>query len=192
MSWAEFILNAPRQAHDTTRRAVAHVSVDYQPRALDIGAGNGRDSIFLSDNGFLVDAVDTSPESGKMMSELEAVQYIQSDIVGFKLEKYDLVNASLVFPFIGRADFEEFWIHLSESLAQNAVVCGHLFGDNDWKVAAGSAWGVSIAECMGLLKQYEIKYFNEFDDQGIVQSGGKKRKHNYSFVLKAANNALCS
>ena len=186
MNWADFILNAPQQAHETTQRAVAHLSVGYQPRALDIGAGNGRDSIFLRDQGFLVDAIDPSPESRQIIGEIEAVRYIQSNIVGFKLEKYDLVNASLIFPFLDRVEFEEFWMQLSESIAPQGVVCGHFFGENDWKVAAGTAWGLSKAECMDLMNQYDIKYFNEFDDQGIVQSGGKKRKHSYSFVLKAA------
>ncbi len=63
-------------------------------RALDIACGNGRNSIFLSENGFAVDAVDISRvATGRLAALRPDIQVICADLDTWKIppERYSLV-----------------------------------------------------------------------------------------------------
>ena len=66
-------------------------------RALDIACGEGRNSIFLAQNGFRVDAVDISPRGvergARRAAELGVmVDFIAADLEAYRLrEVYDLI-----------------------------------------------------------------------------------------------------
>jgi len=74
-------------------------------KALDIGCGNGRNAIFLSDKGYEVDAIDFSEEALKIAQSkakernLE-VNWIKKDVQkhNFPKDKYDLIILSFFNP----------------------------------------------------------------------------------------------
>ncbi len=81
-------------------------------RALDIGCGEGRHSLFLAQNGYTVDAVDISEKAIQRLEHLSREYEVEGlitprvgDIRTMEVEeKYDLVIASYVFPFLRRSD----------------------------------------------------------------------------------------
>lgn len=59
---------------------------------LDLGAGQGRDSLFISDLGFQVTAVDTSSIGlGKIREGNSAIKTVQADLYDFDLYGYDYI-----------------------------------------------------------------------------------------------------
>ena len=76
--------------------------------ALDIGAGNGRNSLFLAEHGFSVDAVDISEEGLKQFAGTRPeIRPIRADLDTFDIPaiRYDLiVNVKFlnrrIFPYI--------------------------------------------------------------------------------------------
>jgi tellurite methyltransferase len=77
---------------------------------LDVGAGQGRNTVYLSKLGFLVDAIDPSSVSVRMMEELKARENLNfktfhADFKDFSIErKYSTV---LVFGLLQILDWDE-------------------------------------------------------------------------------------
>jgi len=79
-------------------------------RALDIAAGAGRNTHFLAEKGFVVDAVDYSDVALSQIKELATINKIEADLDTylFKVDEYDLiVNCNYLdrrhFPLIKEA-----------------------------------------------------------------------------------------
>jgi len=62
-------------------------------QALDIACGMGRNTHFLADNGFIVDAVDLSDFALSKVKDIDAINKIESDLDTYEIEedKYDLI-----------------------------------------------------------------------------------------------------
>lgn len=79
-------------------------------RALDIAAGTGRNTHFLADKGFIVDAVDYSDAALSQIKDIATINKIESDLDTylFEVNSYDLiVNCNYLdrrhFPLIKEA-----------------------------------------------------------------------------------------
>ncbi len=82
-------------------------------RALDVGCGEGRHSLYLAQEGYLVDAIDISENAIQKLRSL-AEEYGFSELISPRtgdlrtldlLEgRYDLAVVSYVFPFLKRSD----------------------------------------------------------------------------------------
>ncbi len=122
-----------------------YFSFAYGRKALDIGAGNGRNTLFLARQGFAVDAVDISDIGlSRFAGRHPNVQAICADLDTFDIppNRYDLiVNIKFLnrrlFPYIreglkpgGLLIFETFLE--TEEDAANATICrDYLLRDNE-------------------------------------------------------------
>jgi SAM-dependent methyltransferase len=147
---------------------------------LDIGSGNGRDARYLASNGWCVTAVDSSPAAKPVT--LASVQHIVSDIRFYPLSSYDLINASLVLPFLPRADFEALWLCLLSALKSGGVIAGHFFGQRDWKVSNGNAWGCDEQEVRVWLQSLQIDWLMPSEGRGFSLAGASVFKQTFAFV----------
>ncbi|NPA52559.1 MAG: methyltransferase domain-containing protein [Aquificae bacterium] len=93
-------------------------------RALDIAAGNGRNSLFLAQKGFYVDAVDISDVAIDKIKKLnnKNINPILADLDSYEIEenKYDLV---ININFLNRNLFPS----IKESLKPNGVLIFETF-----------------------------------------------------------------
>ncbi len=81
----------PTEPHDAV---VAYYSLGKKGIALDIAAGNGRNSGFLAENGFQVDAVDISSVGLKSANQKNPkINTIHADLDQYKIaeNRYDLI-----------------------------------------------------------------------------------------------------
>ena len=83
-----------------------HIRLLGQGKVLDIASGDGRNAVFLAQNGWKVDAVDISPVALQKAQQLARrkevkIRTIQSDLDSFPIEKgkYDLIA---IFYFLDR------------------------------------------------------------------------------------------
>jgi SAM-dependent methyltransferase len=175
---------ASKEPHLTTKRAIDFIEKQSSRSALDIGAGNGRDSKYLATHGFDVTAVDISVSSLAELRCFSRIRFVCSDVRDLTLGQYDLINASLVLPFLEKHSFLEFWPRLLASLNVGGVVCGHFFGAKDWKCGNDLVWAADRETVVELLSTLNIKELEERLARGPNESGETVQKHNFSFIAK--------
>ncbi len=90
--WNEKYLVAP-MPEGVSEILKENIHLAKQGRALDIACGTGRNTHFLADNGFKVDAIDFSDYALKKIREDENINKIDADLDTYVFEEdaYDLI-----------------------------------------------------------------------------------------------------
>jgi tellurite methyltransferase len=103
--------------------------------ALDIGAGQGRDTLFLLELGFNVESIDTSRVAIEKLNEINNSVLVASQIAledyAFRQNKYDLINAINVFQFVEKSKLAEIIPKLRNGLKSGGVVVIAAFTESD-------------------------------------------------------------
>lgn len=105
---------------------------------LDIGAGEGRNSIFLSKHGFQVEAIDKIAEGLKKCKILAqknnlSIKTKVCDIRNFEFvqNKYSLVLASASLDFLKKSEIEKIIKQIKISLVKNGFIYLSVFSTKD-------------------------------------------------------------
>jgi len=90
--WNEKYLVAP-MPKETSEILGENIALASKGRALDIACGMGRNTHFLADNGFEVDAVDFSDYALKQVREAKNIHKIDTDLDNYVFEEdaYELI-----------------------------------------------------------------------------------------------------
>lgn len=90
--WNEKYLVAP-MPEETSEILINYISFAKKGRALDIACGMGRNTHYLADHGFTVDAVDLSDYALKQVRDADNINKIDADLdtYVFKENTYDLI-----------------------------------------------------------------------------------------------------
>ena len=103
---------------------------------LDLGIGQGRNSIPLSELGFNVTGVDYSTKCLDIcMANCPKLNLIHSDIRNFHIEKnkYDLIQSRFVLHFLHKNDSYEIIKNIKNNIKLNGIVYIYVFSLNDPK-----------------------------------------------------------
>ena len=153
-------------------------------RALDIAAGVGRNTHFLADKGFVVDAVDYSDVALSKIKEMATINKIEADLDAytFEQESYDLiVNCNYLdrrhFPLIKEA-LSESGVLIFETFIATAGEGYHQPSNLDFVLRAN--------ELLHAFISLDIVYYEERDD--VNNSGEKVRIAS----LVARNKQFCT
>jgi SAM-dependent methyltransferase len=153
--------------------------------ALDIGFGNGKDSIFLNDKGYEVDALDIKGNDGLE----DDINVIESKIEDYDIEegKYHVINANNTFPFV--SDKEEVKRIIKDSvsgLKDGGFLCFSLFGTKDAWIDRENISFWDYDETLSFISELPVKiYFKENEEgYGLTMKGEKKWWNIYRFILK--------
>lgn len=164
----------------TVERAV--VLCKRREHALDLGAGSLRNTSYLVQAGFHVDAVDKDPvmltAAKKINSiKLSTAQVSYSDF-SFVKGKYDLVVAVNSLPFASPEEFPELWRKILGSLAPEGVFCGTFFGPTDtWAATHKNMTFNSKQEVESLLQSLRVIELIEREFDGSDIRGNQKHWH---------------
>lgn len=151
--------------------------------AVDLGAGTGRDTLYLLRKGWNVIAMDAESQALEIISnraENEGLTHLELMLTPFNEmvlpENIDLINASFSLPFCNPQDFPECWEKIDQSLAVGGRFSGQFFGDRDeWNTNQSTMTFMTEEQIFNLFRDhYEIEYLEI--QEGLIPTSQSPRK----------------
>ncbi len=163
--------------------------VSHKERALELGSGAGRDTVYLLEQGFHVTAVDKDPHAMTILAELpqQNLRLVQSAFEDFTFEPdtYDLVSAQFALPFTARGKFDVVFARMKNSVQPGGIFVGQLFGMHDeWNTPDSRMTFLTREQAEELFKDISIIEFNEVEEDGHVANGTPKHWHVFHIIAR--------
>ncbi len=163
--------------------------------AIDLGCGDGRDTIELLRRGWSVLAIDAEKLAlerlGRRPDLPEAAQLTtlcgKFEELDWPLRDWpevDLINASFALPLCPPQLFPGLWAKITVSLASGGYFAGQLYGErDDW---AGNPMMTILDEAGArrLLATYVIERFEVEESDAVTPRGKKKHWHIFHIVAR--------
>jgi SAM-dependent methyltransferase len=146
--------------------------------ALDIGAGAGRDTAYLLEQGWRVTAVDSSPAAAKLLRGIgpeDRLRVVHSAAEDFEPDTYDLVNAQFSLPFIAPGRFGETVTRLQNAVRLAGLMAATFFGPRDqWNAPGNEMTFTTKDEVERLFAGWQLLELAEIEEDGTTATGGSK------------------
>jgi SAM-dependent methyltransferase len=159
-------------------------------RAVDLGCGDGRDTIELLRRGWRVLAIDAEPAA---IARLEARPDLPPDgalathCARFEEASWpmvDLVNASFALPLCPPARFPGLWAKVAASLTPGGRFAGQLFGERDeWRGEPGITH-LARTDIERLLRGFAVEMLDEEETDTTTPYGKPKHWHLFHIVAE--------
>lgn len=162
--------------------------------AVDLGCGDGRDTVELLRRNWQVFAIDAQSEAiDRLRRRPEAkIAQLRTQVIRFEKchfpQSIDLINASFSLPFCHPKEFSKLWGKITDALPSGGYFCGHLFGDRDSWVAnpwlAGKPWLThqTRSQVEQLLQSFEIEWLEEEEHLGKTPLNEERHWHIFHIV----------
>lgn len=160
-------------------------------KAIDLGCGAGRDTVYLIKNGWKVLAIDK--ENSKEYIDLKLneeerknFKFQCQDFENIKLEKVKLIVANFSIPFCSKDKFKDLWNSITQNIIQNGYFVGNFFGLKDsWVDNKNKKIFLSKDEVLKLFESsFEIIDFQEIEKDGETALNGVKHWHIYNIIAR--------
>lgn len=157
--------------------------------AIDLGCGNGRDTLALLKAGWSVTAVDCHNEA---LRQLEAKLCVPlsdrftslcTHFEFMRLEKAQLINAGFSLPFCHPDCAERVWCRITAALEPSGVFSGHFIGIRDDWTESG-LWTLERHQLLHLLQGWTLHEFSEFEGEHPSTLGETKWWHVFHVVAQ--------
>ncbi|MDJ0704971.1 MAG: class I SAM-dependent methyltransferase [Leptolyngbyaceae cyanobacterium MO_188.B28] len=159
--------------------------------AVDLGCGDGRDTVELLRQGWRVLAIDGEKDAIALLRQRSGVNrtFLETRVQRFESltlpPSVDLVNASFCLQFCPPEYFLNLWREIVTSLRSGGRFCGQLFGDRDsWTTAHSNIYGYTREHVEALLQSFELEYFEEEEHPGKTPLGEGKHWHLFHIVAR--------
>jgi trans-aconitate methyltransferase len=184
---------AGRPPRDTLLKALDLFDLEKSTKssrfAVDLGCGDGRDTVELLHRGWQVLAIDGNEEAIAKLYDHKDVDstWLETQVMRFESlilpNSINLINSSFALPFCHPEDFPKLWHKIIASLQIGGRFCGHLFGDRDtWATTYPNMTHYSKEKVEKLLKSFNVEYFEEEEHQGETAIGEQKYWHIFHIV----------
>jgi SAM-dependent methyltransferase len=189
--WAEYYERvAGRPPRRTLLAALAGFGDARGLSAVDLGCGDGRDTIELLRRGWRVLAIDAEAEALERLRarpDLPPGAPIETRRARFEDARWpavDLVNASFALPLCPPARFPQVWARIARSLKPGGRFAGQLFGERDqWRGEPGITHH-SRAEVERLLEGFAAELLAEEESDATTPYGKPKHWHLFHIVAR--------
>jgi SAM-dependent methyltransferase len=157
--------------------------------AVDLGCGDGRDTVELLRHGWSVLAIDAEADALARLEARELPPGAQLETRHARLEatdwpRCDLVNASFALPLCPPAQFPALWRRIADSLAPGGRFAGQLYGPrDDWAGRPGTTHH-DRASVEALLSNFETELLEEEESDAITPRGRAKHWHIFHIVAR--------
>ncbi len=191
-NWPEYYAaTADRPPRRTLLEALARFTPSTAPRfAVDLGCGDGRDTIELLRRGWSVLAIDAEPAAiSRLQSRPDLPVGARLSCLCQRFEDAawppaDLVNASFSLPLCPPDRFPELWRRIVASLKPGGRFSGQLYGDRDGWVGRPGMTHMSRAAAERLVSDLEVELFEEEETDSVTPRGKPKHWHIFHIVAR--------
>ena len=158
--------------------------------AIDLGSGNGRDTIELlrrSWHVLAIDAEDAAISGLKARKDLPPNCELDTQIGRFEdltLPNVDLVNSSFALPLVDPPRFPALWDHILDSVRSGGRISCQLYGDRDSWVGRPGMTFFTRSGVDALLSPLDVEFFREEEDDSVTPRGNQKHWHIFHIVAK--------
>ena len=161
-------------------------------RAVDLGCGNGRDTVAMLARGWRVLAIDAEPTAIaglRARRGLPGRARLETRVARFEETRWgacSLVNSGFALPLAPPAGFAAMWPRLVASLTPGGRLSCQLFGDRDGWVGDRSITFHTRAEVEALLTPFEVELFDEEETDSVTPRGSLRHWHLFHIVARKA------
>ena len=158
--------------------------------AIDLGCGEGRDTVEILRQNWAVLAIDQNPDAIASLRTLSTpnIDRLATQIASFENlqlpQPVDLINASFSLPFCSSEAFPHLWMQILNSLATGGRFCGHLFGDRDSWQDSKLVNCFTRSQVESFLKPYAIEMLEEEEHPGQTPLGEDRYWHIYHIIAR--------
>jgi tellurite methyltransferase len=158
--------------------------------AIDIGCGEGRDTLELLRRSWRVLAIDDQPKAFDYLRPRvppEQAPRLEIQIATFQtmqLPGADLMNASYALPFCEPRHFPGVWAQIVRAIRPGGRFAGQLFGDRDDWSALPDRTHHTRPQAEALFRPFEIEMFKEEEKDDTSATGGTKHWQIFHIVAK--------
>lgn len=158
--------------------------------AIDLAAGEGRDSLEMLGRNWKVLAIDNHPEAFMHLWSRVPEQLIsnlttkQVSFENVKLPECDLINASYALPFCEPKHFNSLWNKITSSIKPGGRFSGQFFGNRDsWRNLPKRSHH-SYKEVLNLLNGFTIEKIREEERDDSAEFRNPKHWHVFHVVAR--------
>ncbi len=163
-------------------------------RAVDLGCGEGRETVELLSRGWEVVAVDDCPAAFEVLMPRVAGEErarLTTHVCGFSavpwetIGEVDLVNASYALPFCPSDEFSAVWAGLVRAIRCGGRFAGQFFGDRDDWAALPDRTHHTRNKVERLLEGFVLESFREVENDEPSGDPARPSKHWHLFHVVA-------
>jgi SAM-dependent methyltransferase len=157
--------------------------------AVDLGCGQGRDTVELLRRGWRVLAIDAEPEAIAGLRARPGLPFerLETRVARFEEADWpaaDLVVSSFALPLCPAGRFPALWLRILGSLKPGGRFAGQLYGDRDsWAGRPGMTFH-DRAAVDRLLSGVAVEMFEEEERDAVTPRGQPKHWHIWHVVAR--------
>jgi tellurite methyltransferase len=159
--------------------------------AVDLGCGDGRDTVELLRRFWSVLAIDAEGDAIARLrarADLPAGAWLETRVARFEAAAWpacDLVNASFALPLCPPETFPALWRKIAASLRPGGRFAGQLYGARDDWAARDGVTHHDRAAIERLLAGFETELLEEEESDAVTPRGKAKHWHIFHIVARA-------
>ncbi|NJL45112.1 MAG: class I SAM-dependent methyltransferase [Leptolyngbyaceae cyanobacterium SM2_3_12] len=159
-------------------------------RAVDLGCGDGRDTVEILRRGWSVLAIDKEAEALARLTQRSSLDFsnLETQIQAFETlvlpAEVNLINASFCLQFCPQGQFPEFWAKVVAALKPGGRFSGQLIGDRDSWAAYPNLSVHTRPQVEALFSNFKFDYFEEEEHPGQTALGETKHWHIFQIVAR--------
>ena len=197
-SWSAYYRQTlGREPRPIFSRGLAAVEAAAVPpgQAIEIGFGDGTETLVLLDRGWNVTAIDPTPDAAEVLRRrvapdaLERLTIVTARAQEVDLPPFDLLYAGYAMPFIDAEAFSGFWAQVRAAIRPGGFIVANFFGTRDTWAGNPEMVFVERESVADLVEGLDVLVFDEIEEDG-GSFLGPKHWHTFDIVARAPSPAV--
>ena len=166
-------------------------SLNLKPtNAIDLGCGQGNDTVYLINNDFKVLRIDKENVEDIIRERLSQdkqkyFQFKKQKLENLKIPNTDLIIANFSLSFCKKNYFKSMWENIVKSININGYFVGTILGINDsWNKEYRDMSFFDKEDVKRLFNKFKIIRFEEIENDKPTALGKEKHWHFYSIIAQ--------